>query len=133
MPYTAPTNEHLHLLNNVLNYNAVCATEKFADAGDDMVAAILSEAAKLAQDVLAPLQRPGDLEPAYLENGVVRTAPGFAQGYRAIAEGGWVGAAADPEHGGMGLPLTVTTLVGEMMASACLSLSLNPLMTQGQI
>lgn len=133
MPYTAPTDEHLHLLRSVLDFDRVSSTEKFADAGDDMVAAILSEAAKLAQDVLAPLQRPGDLEPAHLENGVVRTAPGYAAGYKAIAEGGWVGAAADPEHGGMGLPLTITTLVGEMMSSACLSLSLNPLMTQGQI
>ncbi|PLS23289.1 acyl-CoA dehydrogenase [Neptunicoccus cionae] len=133
MPYTAPTDEHLHLLRNVLGYDRISSTEKFEDAGDDMIAAILSEAGKMAQDVLAPLQRPGDLEPAHLENGVVRTAPGFHDGYKAIAEGGWVGAAADPEHGGMGLPLTITTLVGEMMASACLSLSLNPLMTQGQI
>ena len=133
MPYTAPTSEHLHLLRNVLNYKDVAATERFEEAGDEMVSAILYEAAKMAQDVLAPLQRPGDLEPAHLENGVVRTAPGYGDGYRAIADGGWVGAAADPEHGGMGLPLTVTTCVGEMMASACLSLSLNPLMTQGQI
>ena len=133
MPYTAPTDEHLHLLRNVLGYDRISSTEKFEDAGDDMIAAILSEAGKMAQDVLAPLQRPGDLEPARLENGVVRTAPGFHDGYKAIATGGWVGAAADPEYGGMGLPLTITTLVGEMMASACLSLSLNPLMTQGQI
>ena len=133
MPYSAPTAEHLHLLRNVLNYKDVAATERFEEAGDEMVSAILSEAAKMAQDVLAPLQRPGDLEPAHLENGVVRTAPGYGDGYRAIAQGGWVGAAAGPEHGGMGLPLTVTTCVGEMMASACLSLSLNPLMTQGQI
>ena len=133
MPYSAPTAEHLHLLRNVLNYKDVAATERFKEAGDEMISAILSEAAKMAQDVLAPLQRPGDLQPAHLENGVVRTAPGYDDGYRAIAQGGWVGAAADPKHGGMGLPLTVTTCVGEMMSAACLSLSLNPLMTQGQI
>jgi acyl-CoA dehydrogenase len=133
MSYIAPTDEHLHLLRNVLNFSRVSDTKKFADAGEDIVAAILSEAAKMAQDVLSPLQRNGDLHPAHLENGIVRTSPGFADGYAAIAQGGWVGAAADPAHGGMGLPLTLTTCVGEMMASACLSLSLNPLMSQGQI
>jgi alkylation response protein AidB-like acyl-CoA dehydrogenase len=133
MPYHAPTPDHLFLLQNVLDYDRVSKTEKFAEAPLDMVEAILTEAAKLADNVLAPLQRNGDLHPARLENGVVRTSPGFKEGYRAIAEGGWVGVSADPDHGGMGLPISVLTIVGEMMSSACLSLSLNPLMTQGQI
>jgi hypothetical protein len=63
----------------------------------------------------------------------VRTSPGFGDGYRAVAEGGWVSTSASPEFGGMGLPQTVTACVNEMMAAACLSLQLNPLMTQGQI
>ncbi|MCP5072375.1 MAG: acyl-CoA dehydrogenase [Rhodobacteraceae bacterium] len=133
MSYRAPTSEHLFLLNKVLGFSRICETERFEDAAPDMVEAILIEAGKMAGDVLAPLQRDGDLHPAVLENGVVRTSPGFKEGYQAIAEGGWVGASAGPEHGGMGLPLTVATAVGEMMASACLSLSLNPLMSQGQI
>ena len=95
--------------------------------------AILAEAAKLCEDTLAPLNRAGDKHPARLENGVVRTSPGFADGYRAIADGGWVGMSASPEHGGMGLPITVATCVNDMMGSACLALQLNPLMTQGQI
>jgi alkylation response protein AidB-like acyl-CoA dehydrogenase len=64
---------------------------------------------------------------------VVRTSPGFADGYRAIADGGWIGMAGDPEFGGMGLPLTLMSAVNDMMSGACLSLQLNPLMTQGQI
>jgi alkylation response protein AidB-like acyl-CoA dehydrogenase len=68
-----------------------------------------------------------------LENGVVRCSPGYVDGYRAIAEGGWVSIAASPEYGGMGLPMAVTTAVNEMMSAACLSLQLCPLMTQGQI
>ncbi|MEM1385923.1 MAG: acyl-CoA dehydrogenase, partial [Pseudomonadota bacterium] len=96
-------------------------------------AAILDEAAKLAEEVLAPIDRAGDIHPAVLENGVVRCSPGFGGAYAKIAEGGWVGMSADPEHGGMGLPQSITTIVNEMLASACLSLSLNPLMTQGQI
>jgi len=133
MPYRAPTAEHLFLLNNVLDYARVSSTEKFEEANGEMVEAILTEAAKMADNVLGPLNRSGDLHPAVLENGVVRCSPGFDVGYKAIAEGGWVGVTADPENGGMGLPLTVATVVGEMMSSACLSLSLNPLMTQGQI
>lgn len=133
MPYHAPTAEHLFLLNNVLDYGRVSDTPKFQEASGEMVEAILTEAAKMADNVLAPLNSAGDLHPAVLENGVVRCSPGFDLGYKAIAQGGWVGVTADPEHGGMGLPLTVATVVGEMMSSACLSLSLNPLMTQGQI
>lgn len=133
MPYQAPVSEMRFLLSNVLGANRLADTQRFAEATDDMADAILGEAAKLAADVLAPLNRNGDTDPARLENGVVRTSKGFAEGFRAIAEGGWIGMAADPEHGGMGLPMTLTTCVNEMLASACLSLSLNPLMSQGQI
>ena len=105
----------------------------FPKTTPDLTSAILTEAGRMCEEVLHPLQRNGDLHPAHLENGVVRTSPGFAEGYRAIAEGGWVSIGADPAHGGMGLPMTLTTAVNEMMSAACLSLQLNPLMTQGQI
>ncbi|MDA3859383.1 MAG: acyl-CoA dehydrogenase family protein, partial [Roseovarius sp.] len=133
MPYRAPVEEYQFLFDHVVDLEKVAATDRFAEATPDMTAAILAEAGRLCQDVLYPLQRPGDLHPAHLENGVVRTSPGFGDGYRAIAAGGWVSISASPEHGGMGLPMTVTTAVNEMMSSACLSLQLNPLMTQGQI
>lgn len=133
MPYRAPVSDYSFLLNQVLDYQQICAQQRFEDAGPDTVDAILTEAAKMCEDVMAPLQRNGDIQGAVLENGVVRTSPGFADGYRAIADGGWVSTSASVDYGGMGLPLTVTTAVNEMMASACLSLQLNPLMTQGQI
>lgn len=133
MPYRAPTDEFSFLFENVTKLETVVKTDRFADATKDVVQAILTEAGRMCEDVLTPLQRAGDLHPARLENGVVRTSPGFDQGYRAIAEGGWVAIAADPKYGGMGLPMAVTTAVNEMMASACLSLQLSPLMTQGQI
>jgi len=120
-------------MDNIAGFGAVAGTDRFADATGDTVDAILSEAAKMCENVLAPLQRPGDLHPAVLENGVVRTSPGFADGYKAIAEGGWIGISAAPDFGGMGLPMTLTTAVNDMMSSACLSLQLNPLMSQGQI
>jgi alkylation response protein AidB-like acyl-CoA dehydrogenase len=64
---------------------------------------------------------------------VVRTSPGFAEAYRALAGGGWVGMAAAEAHGGMGLPMTLATCVNEMMSGANLALSICPLLTQGQI
>ncbi len=133
MPYRAPVEEYRFLLDHVVGFDRVAATDRFAEATPDMVQAILTEAGRMCEEVLAPLQRAGDTHPARLENGVVRTSPGFAEGYRAIAEGGWVGMTADPEFGGMGLPLALASVVNEMMASACLALQLNPLMTQGQI
>ncbi len=133
MPYRAPVSDFRFLMDHVVGFSDVAATERFAEATPDMVDAILTEAAKMCEEILAPLNRNGDLHPAHLENGVVRTSPGFADGYKAIAEGGWIGMSADPENGGMGLPMTLTTTVNEMMSSACLALQLNPLMTQGQI
>ena len=133
MTYRAPLEEFRFLFDHVVGLDQVTRTPLFADAAGDMSNAIVSEAARMCEEVLAPLQRAGDLHPAVLENCMVRTSPGFAQGYRAIAEGGWIGMSASVESGGMGLPMTLTTAVNEMMGSACLSLQLNPLMSQGQI
>jgi len=133
MTYRAPVSEFRFLFDHVVGFGQVAATDRFAEATPDTVEAVLTEAGKLCEDVLSPLQRAGDLHPATLENGVVRTPPGFDDGFRAIAEGGWIAIAADPDFGGTGLPMTMATAVNEMMSAACLSIQLAPLMTQGQI
>ena len=133
MPYRAPVSDYHFLFDHVVGFGQVTATDRFADATSDMTQAILTEAAKMSEEVLAPLNRAGDTHPARLENGIVRTSPGFADGYNAIAEGGWIGMSASPDVGGLGLPMTLTNAVNEMAASACLALQLSPLMTQGQI
>ena len=133
MTYRAPVADYEFLLKHIVGYDQVAGTDRFAEASDDLVSAILTEAGKMSEEVMAPLQRPGDLQPAVLENGVVRTSPGYDGGWKAIAEGGWIGMSAPVEHGGMGLPMALTTSVNEMMAAACLSLQLAPLMSQGQI
>jgi len=133
MPYRAAVDDFTFLFDHVVDFDALRETALFAEATDDVTRAIMSEAGKMCDEVLAPLQRNGDLHPAKLENGVVRTSPGFDGGYKAIAEGGWIGMSADPEYGGMGLPMTLTSAVNEMMSGACLSLQLAPLMSQGQI
>ena len=133
MPYRAPVSDYTFLLRNVVGFGQVSSTQRHAEATDDVVSQILTEAGRMCEEVMAPLQRNGDLHPAKLENGVVRTSPGFAEGWQAIAEGGWIGISAPEEHGGMGLPVTLLTAVNEMMSAACLSLELAPLMSMGQI
>jgi hypothetical protein len=133
MSFKAPVSDFRFLFDHIVDYAQLADTALFADAGADVTEQILIEAGRLSTGVMAPLNRAGDLTPAKLENGVVRTSPGFADGYRAIAEGGWIGLSASPEYGGMGLPLALNTAVNDMFSGACLSLQLCPLLTQGQI
>lgn len=133
MPYRAPVSEYQFIFDQVVPLAPVAGTEMFAEATPDLTDAILTEGGKMCEEVMAPLQRPGDLTPAVLENGVVRTSPGFSDGYKAIAEGGWVGTSAKTDHGGMGLPLAINTAMNDMMSGGCLALHLCPLLSQGQI
>lgn len=133
MTFRAPVSDHEFILKQLAGFDLVSATDRFAEADADLAAAILTEAGKMCDEVIAPLNRGGDLEPARLENGVVRTSPGYGEGLKAIGEGGWIGMSAPQDYGGMGLPMALTTAVNEMMSGACLSLQLSPLMTQGQI
>ncbi|WP_128514676.1 acyl-CoA dehydrogenase [Tabrizicola thermarum] len=133
MPYRAPVKDIRFILDHVVGFAEVAATPRFSSATPDLTEAILAEAGRISTDVLAPLNRAGDLNPARLENGAVVSSPGYAEGYRAIAEGGWVGMAASPEHGGMGLPIALALSVDEMMSGACLALQLKPLLSKGQI
>ncbi len=133
MPFRAPVTEFTFLLDKVVGFKHVAETEIFSEATPDTVEAILTEIGRLSQDVWAPLQRNGDTDPAKLENGAVRTSKGFADGFRALADGGWLGLSAPEEFGGMALPGTLTAAMNDMLAASCLSLGLNPLLTQGQI
>ena len=133
MPYRAPLSEFRFLLSHVVGFDRVAATERYAQATPDMVEAILAGAGTLAEEVLDPLRRVGDKIPARLENGVVRTPPGYAEGFRAVAEGGWIGLSADPAFGGLGLPATLGTAVNDMLSASCLALQVGTLLTQGQI
>jgi alkylation response protein AidB-like acyl-CoA dehydrogenase len=133
MPYRAPVADFRFLLAHVTGFARVAETARFAEATDETVEAILTGAARLSEEVLAPLQTVGDRHPARLDNGIVRTPPGFADGYRALAEGGWLSVAADPQFGGMGLPVTLATAVNDMMSGACMALHICSVLTQGQI
>jgi alkylation response protein AidB-like acyl-CoA dehydrogenase len=133
MSYAAPLAEMRFVLEEVAGLDELAQLPGYEAATPDLVEAILGEAAKLAGNELAPLNRPADRAGSVLENGVVRTPPGFREAYAKYVEGGWNGLAFDPEHGGQGLPLALAIPVAEMWNSACMSFALCPLLTVGAV
>tara|TARA_R110000868_G_scaffold1161_3_gene8957 strand:- start:4767 stop:6515 length:1749 start_codon:yes stop_codon:yes gene_type:complete len=103
--------------------------------GNDLGGAILEEAAKLAENVLAPLNGPGDKQGCHYdpETKSVKAPDGFRQAYKQFAEGGWTALACTPEFGGQGLPSVLNMMVEEMVCSANLSLGMYPGLTHGAI
>ena len=128
--YTPPLDDIRFTLTHVAGLERVAALPGYEHADAELSDAILDEAGRLARDVLAPLNPVGDAHGAVLENGVVRTAPGFKEAYRQFAEGGWMGLVFGEAHGGQGLPWLLNTAVGEMWNSANMTLMLCPLLTQ---
>ncbi|HYB57289.1 MAG TPA: acyl-CoA dehydrogenase [Alphaproteobacteria bacterium] len=99
----------------------------------DLVDAVLDEAGKLAAEVLAPLNQPGDKEGSRLENGIVYTPKGFKEAYRRFVEGGWNSVPFAPEHGGQGLPTLIHVALSEMWNAANMSFALCPLLNFGAV
>ena len=122
--YTAPVNDMMFLfdkLRNNKNYNEI---EKFKEINSDLVKDILDEAAKINQNIILPLAKSGDENPTVLENGVVRTPPGYKEAYTKYIEDGWTSLSCDPKYGGQGMPKTVSAFFDEMLSSASLSFKL---------
>jgi len=134
--YRAPLRDIKFVFDEVLNaYPALQALPEHAEFTADLAEAILEEAAKLAENVLAPLNGPGDKEGCHYDAQTkqVKTPEGFVSAYRQFAEGGWTGLACPTEFGGQGLPHVLNMLVEEMVCSANLSLGMYPGLTHGSI
>ncbi|MEO5321711.1 acyl-CoA dehydrogenase [Mesorhizobium sp. CC13] len=130
--FRAPVEDTLFVLNDVLGYERHSNLAGFADASADVLEAILAEGAKLAENVMHPLNRVGDMEGCVRnDDGTVTTPKGFKQAFDQYREGGWMGLAVPAEHGGQGLPYTVHSAVGEYMSSANMALMMYPGLTQG--
>jgi len=99
----------------------------FGDLGMDDVDAVLAEAGRMAGEIIAPLNRVGDTQGTTFKDGVVTTAPGWKEAYRAWCKGGWNGVTAPAEWGGQGLPQVVNAACVEMWNSACMAFALGPL------
>jgi len=131
MTFRAPVRDIAFSLRHAAGFDSLATA--FPEADTETVAAVLEAAGQFAADVLAPLNRQGDLVGARLENGVVRSAPGFADAYRQFAQGGWTGLAAATAHGGQGLPKTLEVATFEMVQAANMAFGLCPMLSLGAI
>ena len=122
--YNAPVKDMMFLfekLRDNKNYNEL---QKYKEVSSDLVKDILEEAAKINQNLILPLAKAGDENPAVLENGIVRTPPGYKEAYQKYIEDGWTSLSCDPKYGGQGMPKTVSAFFDEMLSAASLSFKL---------
>jgi acyl-CoA dehydrogenase len=132
--YKAPVDEVVFLLRDVFGIDRYNNLPGFADASPDLIEAVLREAAKLAEEVLTPLNRVGDREGCMRNDDASVTTPaGFKEALEQYADGGWMGMSAPTEYGGQGLPATLSIAVNEMLAAANMSFAMFPGLTQGAI
>jgi len=130
--YKAPVEDVTFLFNDVFQIDRYDNLPGFSDASSDVREAILGEAAKLAEEVLQPLNRTGDLEGCkHNSDGSVTTPKGFKEAFKQVAEGGWLGLSAPTEYGGQGLPVTLSQAVNEFQISANMAFSMYGGLTMG--
>ena len=109
------------------------ARDTHPDLDADTLNAVLEEAGRFADEVLAPLNRTGDQQGARFENGQVLAAPGFGHALKRYGEGGWAGLSAATDHGGQGLPKAVSLAVFEMVHAANMAFGLCPMLTEAAV
>jgi alkylation response protein AidB-like acyl-CoA dehydrogenase len=128
--YTAPVKDMQFLLHDVLKISEA-DIPGYADLDRSFTEAVFDEAAKVASDILAPLNAVGDREGCVLENGVVRTPQGFKAAFETLRQGGWMSLDAAPEYGGQGLPYLMHTAVNETFVSANMAFNMYQGLTHG--
>ena len=133
MSYTAPLKDMLFNIQHLARIDHIAALPGFEDAGLDTAQAVLEEAAKFNEGVLAPLNWVGDQNPSAWKDGVVTATPGFKAAFKQFAEGGWQGLQHPADYGGAGLPKSIGAACVEMTNSANLSFALCPLLSDGAI
>ena len=105
--YTAPINDMMFLFEKLRDNPHYNELEKYKEVNPDLAKDILEQAAKLTENLVLPLAKVGDETPAKLENGVVKTPPGYKEAYKKFIEDGWVSLSCDPKYGGQGMPNTI--------------------------
>ncbi|MGH1399106.1 MAG: acyl-CoA dehydrogenase [Alphaproteobacteria bacterium] len=126
--YNPPIKDMQFLIHDVLGFT-------HEDLDRETTEAILGEAAKLASEVLAPINRAGDEHGAKLDTHThtVTTAPGWKEAYAQYTQGGWNAVPFDEEFGGQNLPYALAFPIQEMWQGANMSFGLCPLLNQGAV
>jgi alkylation response protein AidB-like acyl-CoA dehydrogenase len=133
MSYRAPVKDLLFVMKELAGIDVVAQLPGHEDAGAETAAAVLEECARLAEGVIAPLNAEGDRNPSSLQDGQVRTTPGFKDAFQQFTQGGWQGLQHPLAYGGQGLPKLIHAACIEIVQSANLSFALCPLLTDGAI
>ena len=122
--YNAPVEDMMFLFDNLKDNKNYKEIDKFKEISSDLVKDVLDQAAKINQEIVHPLAKVGDDNPCVYENGIVRSPPGYKEGYKKFITDGWTSLSCDPKYGGQGMPKTVSTFFEEMLSSASLSFKL---------
>lgn len=122
--YTAPLEDMMFLYEKLRNNKSYNEIEKYKEITSELVKDVLQEAAKINQNIILPLAKIGDENPTILENGVVRTPPGYKEAYKKFIEDGWQSLSCDQKYGGQGMPKTVSAFFDEMLSSSSLAFKL---------
>ncbi len=131
--YKVPQKEISFILQELVGYDEHCKMPGYEDASSDMVGAILPEAAKFFEEVVAPSNWEADTQPAHLHEGAVVTAPMLDGIYKQMVDAGWCCLSGDVKYDGAGFPGVIDVAVQEMLQSANLGFSLLPMLTRGVI
>ena len=129
--YKAPLRDMQFVLKELIGLEQLQKLPGGEELSEDLIDAVMIEAAKLTENIMFPLNASGDEEGCTWNNGEVRTPKGFKEAYQAFVEGGWSALALAPEYGGQGMPEIVSMFMEEMMCAANVSFSLYPGLTRG--
>jgi alkylation response protein AidB-like acyl-CoA dehydrogenase len=132
MAYKAPVRDLTFILSEVLEIDRYTNQPGFQDVSAELAQQILEEAGKFADEVIAPINNPGDKEGCHwAEGGVVTTPKGWKEAYHQMVEAGWPSLMMDPAYGGQGMPSVIGSAVGQFTAGASAAFSMYPGLTAG--
>ena len=133
MTFASPVKQMIFALKEMANYSEIIESEIWPDLDDNFIETLLNEAAKLADNSIAPLNQSADKAGSILNNGNVSTAPGFKEAYKELVNSSWGTLSGLKDYGGQGLPKTIAVMIQELWNTSCMSFSLCPMLTQGAI
>ncbi|HLU78842.1 MAG TPA: acyl-CoA dehydrogenase [Burkholderiaceae bacterium] len=133
MTFQAPVDDIRFIFKELADLDGILKLPDHTELDVETIDAVLQENARFVEEVVAPLNRKGDLEPARWQDGEVRTSPGFKEAFGEFARGGWQGLLHDEKWGGQGLPKLLSAAATEILNAGNLSFALCPLLTDGVI